>query len=65
MNAPRRSPYATLLLGLLLIAAGLLLPSFMPAQALDHKTLLEFAQGGLAGMGLLLVLRWFRERRDR
>ncbi|MBL0422821.1 hypothetical protein JI739_20970 [Ramlibacter sp. AW1] len=64
MNAPRSPRWGQLLLGLALIAVGLLLPSVLPAGSMD-KSLLAYAQGGLAGMGLLLVLRWLRDRIQR
>lgn len=56
--------HTNLLLGLALAAAGVFLPQLLPAAAID-RTAMEFAQGGLVGMGILLVLRWVRQRRER
>ncbi len=56
-RSPRR--LGLLLAGILLAAAGLLLPRALPAATFD-PTALAYAQGGLFGIGLLLVLRALR-----
>jgi hypothetical protein len=45
-------------------AAGIFLPQLLAGVAINRTTL-EFTQGGLVGMGLLLVLRWVRQWRQR
>jgi hypothetical protein len=54
--------HSLLLFGLALGAAGIFLPQVMTGVVIDRTTM-EFAQGGLVGMGLLLVLRWVRQVR--
>jgi hypothetical protein len=54
--------HSNLLLGLALGAAGIFLPQLIAGVAVERTTM-EFAQGGLVGMGLLLVLRWVRQVR--
>ena len=56
--------HSNLLFGLALGVIGFFLPQLMAGVTIERTTM-EYAQGGIVGLGLLLVLRWVRQRLGR